>query len=96
MLAPSAQDNPVTYRFTRFMGTGDAQTATTSTPRTMQASGTKGRAADITGSANLVWEYVPAPQMVDLGLPSGNKWANINLGAAVPTDYGAYYAWGEE
>ena len=30
-----------------------------------------------------------------LGLPSGNKWANVNMGAALPTDAGAYYAWGE-
>ena len=94
-LAPSAQNEPVTYKFTRFLGKGDAQTATTSTPHTMKASGKTGRAADISGSAGLVWEDVPEPQMVDLGLSSGNKWANINLGAAVPTDFGAYYAWGE-
>ena len=94
-LAPSAQGEPVTYKFTRFMGKGNAQTATTSTPHTMNASGKTGRAADITGSAGLVWENVAGPELVDLGLPSGNKWANINLGAAVPTDFGAYYAWGE-
>jgi len=94
-LAPSAQNEPVTYKFTRFLGKGDAQTATTSTPHTMKATGTSGRAADITGSAGLVWENVAGPELVDLGLTSGNKWANINLGAAVPTDFGAYYAWGE-
>ena len=32
---------------------------------------------------------------VDLGLPSGNKWATCNLGAAYPDDFGSYYAWGE-
>ena len=32
---------------------------------------------------------------VDLGLPSGTKWAACNVGAAVPQDYGYYYAWGE-
>ncbi len=32
---------------------------------------------------------------VDLGLPSGLKWANANLGASAPEDYGDYYAWGE-
>ena len=32
---------------------------------------------------------------VDLGLPSGLKWANANLGASSPEDYGDYYAWGE-
>ena len=32
---------------------------------------------------------------VDLGLPSGLKWAKCNLGASKPSDYGDYYAWGE-
>ena len=32
---------------------------------------------------------------VDLGLPSGNLWANVNLGAAYDEDFGDYYAWGE-
>lgn len=32
---------------------------------------------------------------VDLGLPSGIKWATINVGANSPSDYGNYYAWGE-
>ncbi|MBR6310757.1 MAG: hypothetical protein IKR52_06110, partial [Paludibacteraceae bacterium] len=32
---------------------------------------------------------------VDLGLPSGLKWATSNVGAANPWDYGDYFAWGE-
>ena len=32
---------------------------------------------------------------VDLGLPSGNLWANVNLGAAYDEEFGDYYAWGE-
>ena len=32
---------------------------------------------------------------VDLGLPSGTKWATCNLGAKNPWEYGGYYAWGE-
>ena len=32
---------------------------------------------------------------VDLGLPSGLKWASNNVGATAPEDYGNYYAWGE-
>ena len=42
--------------------------------------------------------YVLAPadvQAVDLGLPSGIKWASCNVGAEKPEDYGNYYAWGE-
>jgi hypothetical protein len=36
-----------------------------------------------------------AQDYVDLGLPSGTKWATKNLGASKPSDYGDYYAWGE-
>lgn len=32
---------------------------------------------------------------VDLGLPSGLKWATCNVGATIPQGYGNYYAWGE-
>lgn len=32
---------------------------------------------------------------VDLGLPSGTKWATCNVGASKPWEYGGYYAWGE-
>lgn len=32
---------------------------------------------------------------VDLGLPSGTKWATCNLGASKPIEYGDYFAWGE-
>ncbi|MDE5739085.1 MAG: DUF1566 domain-containing protein [Bacteroidaceae bacterium] len=32
---------------------------------------------------------------VDLGLPSGIKWAACNIGASSPSDYGYYFAWGE-
>ena len=36
-----------------------------------------------------------AQDYVDLGLPSGTKWATCNLGASKPSDYGDYFAWGE-
>ena len=32
---------------------------------------------------------------VDLDLPSGLKWATMNVGASSPEGYGNYYAWGE-
>ncbi len=32
---------------------------------------------------------------VDLGLPSGLKWATCNVGATAPEQYGDYYSWGE-
>ena len=31
---------------------------------------------------------------VDLGLPSGLKWAKCNIGAKTETDYGDYFMWG--
>lgn len=34
-------------------------------------------------------------EYVDLGLPSGVKWATCNVGADSPEDYGDYFAWGE-
>lgn len=34
-------------------------------------------------------------EYVDLGLPSGLKWATCNVGASSPEDYGDYFAWGE-
>ena len=38
---------------------------------------------------------IPVPDPVDLGLPSGLKWASFNLGATKPEEFGDYYAWGE-
>ena len=35
------------------------------------------------------------PEYVDLGLPSGVKWATFNVGATKPEEYGDYFAWGE-
>ena len=32
---------------------------------------------------------------IDLGLPSGTKWANMNVGASKPEDYGNYFMWGD-
>lgn len=32
------------------------------------------------------------PHLIDLGLPSGTKWACCNVGATAPEDYGGYYA----
>lgn len=34
-------------------------------------------------------------EYVDLGLPSGTKWATSNIGAKVPESAGSYFAWGE-
>ena len=34
-------------------------------------------------------------EAVDLGLPSGTKWANMNVGATSVTETGLHFAWGE-
>ena len=34
-------------------------------------------------------------EAVDLGLPSGLKWANMNVGATSPEDAGMYFQWGD-
>lgn len=39
--------------------------------------------------------YDNGHEWVDLGLPSGTKWATCNVGTSSPTGNGYYYAWGE-
>ena len=34
-------------------------------------------------------------ECIDLGLPSGLKWATCNVGANFPEECGDYFAWGE-
>ena len=36
-----------------------------------------------------------AGQAVDLGLPSGTKWANMNVGATSESDNGILFLWGD-
>ncbi|MBO4662892.1 MAG: fimbrillin family protein [Bacteroidaceae bacterium] len=40
-------------------------------------------------------EYAGEHIAVDLGLPSGTKWATMNVGAKSADEYGNFYAWGE-
>ena len=35
------------------------------------------------------------PEAIDLGLPSGTKWASCDLGSTYPEQLGFYFAWGE-
>ena len=35
------------------------------------------------------------PHLIDLGLPSGTKWACCDVGATKPEEFGSLYAWGE-
>lgn len=45
--------------------------------------------------AQTVSGQVNGHDYVDLGLPSGTKWATYNVGATKPTEYGNFFAWGE-
>lgn len=40
-------------------------------------------------------DYKNNIQLIDLGLPSGNLWADRNIGADSPEKKGLYFAWGE-
>ena len=48
-----------------------------------------------TTNKKTVTSKVNGHECVDLGLPSGIKWATCNVGASKPEGYGKYYAWGE-
>ena len=39
-------------------------------------------------------EQIKQYEYVDLGLPSGLKWAKCNVGAETETDFGDYFMWG--
>ena len=44
---------------------------------------------------NAFTEVAISYNMVDLGLPSGLKWADKNVGAETPEDSGLYFQWGD-
>ena len=45
--------------------------------------------------ANALFPKIPTvPGYVNLGLPSGTMWAEKNIGAALPSDDGLYFSWG--
>ena len=58
----------------------------------------KGRIMEIDSDLTLYAQWIKpegGKQAVDLGLPSGLKWASCNVGANTPEEYGDYFAWGE-
>lgn len=55
------------------------------------------RSVPFLASNHMTWVSCPDshhPHEIDLGLPSGTKWACCNLKAPDPTSPGAYYPWG--
>lgn len=49
----------------------------------------------LNGGTTLICPDNNHPHAVDLGLPSGTKWACCNVDAPTPEGYGGYFAWGE-
>ena len=47
------------------------------------------------GGDKAMSQHVVEHEYVDLGLPSGTKWATCNVGASRPEEFGGKYAWGE-
>lgn len=48
-----------------------------------------------TASKRPAQQTASKPILVDLGLPSGTKWADRNIGATSVTSVGGYYSYGE-
>lgn len=60
------------------------------------AESVKAPVSHIIENVNVIFNKPCDPyEAVDLGLPSGTKWANKNIGACEPMDNGLYFAWGE-
>ena len=70
-------------------------------PLSMLQAGKSGYITAPTTENNEGWGVTPftgtlnGHDWVDLGLPSGLKWATCHVGASSPKGYGNYYAWGE-
>lgn len=78
-------------------GTGNAPLTAdlTAVPaRTEEPSAPSGNVAQKTRQDNADG-YINGYGYVDLGLPSGVKWATCNVGATSPPDYGDHFSWGE-
>ena len=55
---------------------------------------TYGERAEFTTLSQSADGQINGYDYIDLGLPSGLKWATYNVGATSPEEYGNYYAWG--
>ena len=77
------------YTFEGWYANGNETPVSTDAEYTFTVSG------DVTLEARFEKAEINGHEYVDLGLPSGIKWATHNVGAAKPEEYGGYYAWGE-
>ena len=101
ILAPEARNTPTDYHFTlvkRNEGQETVYLRQSRLARTYYRGESEGRAMKITGT----WvphEYIPLDLKTEIWISSTLRrriyWADRNLGAATPQDFGHYYAWGE-
>lgn len=76
-------------------GTGNAPLTADLTAVPSRAEEPRGSSGDASRRPDGADGYINGYGYVDLGLPSGTKWATCNVGASSPSDYGDYFAWGE-
>ncbi len=62
---------------------------------TITAYGSSGASADCMVTVKINLSLPDSVEAVDLGLPSGIKWATVNVGATKPEGFGYSFAWGE-
>ena len=70
-------------------------TVTVSDTRTGQSATIDVTVTSVTPRSYVICPDDNHPHLIDLGLPSGTKWACCNVRAEEPIGNGCYYAWGE-
>ncbi|MBO5720165.1 MAG: hypothetical protein J6R61_01350 [Bacteroidales bacterium] len=73
----------------------DGEVVSTDNPYTTTVTKNSEFVANFEAEENQSGELHNGHEYVDLGLPSGLKWATCNVGATTPEGYGDYFAWGE-
>ncbi len=71
------------------------EVVSTENPYTVTVTANSEFVANFEAEENQSGELHNGHEYVDLGLPSGLKWATCNVGATTPEGYGDYFAWGE-
>ena len=71
------------------------EVVSTENPYTVTVTANSEFVANFEAEENQSGELHNGHEYVDLGLPSGLKWATCNVGATTPEEYGNNYAWGE-
>ncbi len=81
------------YEFVNWTLGGEV--VSTENPYTVTVNANSEFVANFEAEENQSGELHNGHEYIDLGLPSGLKWATCNVGATTPEEYGDYFAWGE-